>query len=144
MTTSALAPLFWLMCGGFVAAALGHSRRRLAGRGRDSGRKRCRRRGCPVARTPGPVRGGQPLGRPANRARRGSGLTFHLDRFGAVFLAVIGGVTMPVAVYGFGYAAAYDGRYSMRWMALQTGVFLLSMSLVCAREACSPSCWPGS
>jgi len=58
------------------------------------------------------------------------GLSFHLDRLGALFLAVIGGVTIPVSVYGFGYAAAYDGRYSARWIALQTGMFLLSMSLV--------------
>ena len=58
------------------------------------------------------------------------GLSFHLDRLGAVFLAVIGGVTIPVAIYGFGYTGGYGRRYSMRWMSLQTGAFLLSMSLV--------------
>ena len=29
-----------------------------------------------------------------------------------------------------GYTAAYDGRYSVRWIALQSNAFLLSMSLV--------------
>ena len=131
MTTSALAPLFWLMCGGFVAAALGAFAPSA--------------RGARAVTAAGSVAGGAAALWLALRVLFGAGslsvdlptvlaaaggLTFHLDRFGAVFLAVIGGVTMPVAVYGFGYAAAYDGRYSMRWMALQTGVFLLSMSLV--------------
>ena len=58
------------------------------------------------------------------------GLLFHLDRLGALFLAVISGVAIPTAIYGVGYTAAYDGRYSTRWMAANGGIFLLSMSLV--------------
>ena len=58
------------------------------------------------------------------------GLVFQLDRLGAWFLIVIGGVAMATTIYGAGYTAAYDGRYSVRWIALQSNAFLLSMSLV--------------
>jgi len=58
------------------------------------------------------------------------GLIFHLDRLGAVFLAIVSGVAIPVGLYGGQYTTSYDGRYSTRWMWFNTSAFLLSMSLV--------------
>jgi hydrogenase-4 component B len=58
------------------------------------------------------------------------GVLFHLDRLGAVFLAVISGAAIPVGIYSAGYLASYEDHHSVRWMALNTGAFLLSMSLV--------------
>lgn len=58
------------------------------------------------------------------------GLLIELDRLGALFLAVVSGVAIPASIFGFGYTAAYGDRYSLRWMAFNTGGFLLSMSLV--------------
>ncbi|MGE5200349.1 MAG: proton-conducting transporter membrane subunit [Rhodospirillaceae bacterium] len=134
MSAAALAPLFWLMCGGYGLAALGvlapsaRAARAVTAAGSVAGAAAALGLAGQVLLGAGSLA----IDVPAVLAAAG-GLSFHLDRFGAVFLAVIGGVTIPVAVYGFGYAAAYDGRYSMRWMALQTGVFLLSMSaVVCA------------
>ncbi|MCX6538755.1 MAG: proton-conducting transporter membrane subunit [Acidobacteria bacterium] len=60
------------------------------------------------------------------------GWLFHLDRLGALFLALISGVAIPVGIYATSYTASYEGRYSTRWMAFNFGVFLLSMSLVTA------------
>jgi len=60
------------------------------------------------------------------------GLALHLDRLGAIFLAIISGVAIPVGLYGGAYSASYEGRYSTRWMALNVGAFLISMSLVTA------------
>ncbi|MFO7694494.1 MAG: proton-conducting transporter membrane subunit [Vicinamibacterales bacterium] len=131
MNASALAPLFWAMCGGFALAASGAL----------APAPRAARAVTAIASVAGSaaalwlamlVLGGAgtaSIDLPSVLAAAG-GLSFRLDRLGAVFLAVIGGVTIPVAIYGFGYTRAYDGRYSMRWMALETGVFLLSMSLV--------------
>jgi len=131
MNAPSLAPLFWMMCGGYLFAALGaaapsaRGARAVSAAGSVAGAAAALWLALRILFGAGSLS----VEMPAVLAAAG-GLTFHLDRFGAVFLAIIGGVTMPVAVYGFGYAAAYDGRYSMRWMALQTGVFLLSMSLV--------------
>lgn len=58
------------------------------------------------------------------------GLLIELDRLGAVFLAVVSGVAIPSSIFGFGYTADYGDRYSLRWMAFNTGGFLLAMSLV--------------
>ncbi|HSP92806.1 MAG TPA: proton-conducting transporter membrane subunit [Vicinamibacterales bacterium] len=131
MNATALAPLFWAMCGGFAMAAAGalapapRVARAVTAIGSVAGAAAGLWLACLVLAGAGTVS----IGMPSVLAAAG-GLSFHLDRLGAVFLAVIGGVTIPVAIYGFGYTGGYGSRYSMRWMSLQTGVFLLSMSLV--------------
>lgn len=52
-----------------------------------------------------------------------------LDGLGAFFLVVVGLVGMAAALYGFGYSAAYEGRYSLRTMGVMLNVLLLSLSL---------------
>src|SRR5947199_775711 len=65
------------------------------------------------------------------------GIALHLDGLGAIFLALVAAVTLPVAVYGVTYTAAYDdGRHSLRAFGLMFNGFLLAMSLVpCAGNA---------
>jgi len=131
MNANALVPLFWAMCGGFVLAcggALSPSPR--VARGMTAiGSAAGAAAGLWLAILVLAGAGSVSIDIPSVLAAAG-GLSFRLDRLGAIFLAVIGGVTIPVAIYGFGYTGGYDGRYSMRWMALQSGAFLLSMSLV--------------
>jgi hydrogenase-4 component B len=52
-----------------------------------------------------------------------------IDGLGAFFLIVIGLVGGAAAVYGFGYSAAYEGRYSLRLLGSMLNVLLLSMSV---------------
>jgi formate hydrogenlyase subunit 3/multisubunit Na+/H+ antiporter MnhD subunit len=131
MTADALQVSFWLMCAGFLAAAAGvlaptpRLARALTAIGSVTGAAAAVWLAGLVLVGPS----GLSIEFPTVLAAAG-GLSFHLDRLGAIFLAAIGAVTIPVSIYGFGYAAAYDLRYSARWMALQTGVFLLSMCLV--------------
>ena len=58
------------------------------------------------------------------------GLAFRLDALGAFFLALVGLVAIPCGVYGAGYSAAYEGRYSLRLLGAMLNLFLLAMSLV--------------
>jgi len=58
------------------------------------------------------------------------GLVIRLDAMGAFFLALVGLVAIPCGVYGAGYSAAYEGRYSLRFLGAMLNAFLLSMSLV--------------
>jgi hydrogenase-4 component B len=58
-----------------------------------------------------------------------TGLALRLDGLGAFFLIIIGLVGVSAALYGFGYAAAYEGRYSLRVMGAMLNVLLLSLSL---------------
>ncbi len=58
-----------------------------------------------------------------------TGFALQLDGLGAFFLVVIGLVGIAVALYGFGYSAAYEGRYSLRMMGVMLNVLLLSLSL---------------
>ncbi len=60
----------------------------------------------------------------------GDGLAFRLDALGAFFLALVGLVAVPCAIYGAGYSAAYAGRYSLRFLGAVLNLFLLTMSLV--------------
>jgi hydrogenase-4 component B len=60
----------------------------------------------------------------------GGGLALRLDALGAFFLVLIGVGTLPAALYGAGYTAAYEGRYSLRWLGAMLNLFLLTMSLV--------------
>jgi hydrogenase-4 component B len=52
-----------------------------------------------------------------------------IDGLSAFFLIVIGVVGGAAAVYGFGYSAAYEGRYSLRLLGAMLNVLLLSLSL---------------
>jgi formate hydrogenlyase subunit 3/multisubunit Na+/H+ antiporter MnhD subunit len=131
MNADAVRLPFWLMCSGFLGAAAGafapapRLARALAAAGSVTGAAAAVWLAGLVLAGPASLS----IEIPTVLAAAG-GLSFHLDRLGAIFLAVIGAVTIPVSIYGFGYTAAYDGRYSARWIALQTGVFLLSMCLV--------------
>ncbi len=58
------------------------------------------------------------------------GLAFHLDALGAFFLALVGLLAVPCGIYGAGYAEAYEGRYSLRFLGAMLNLFLLTMSLV--------------
>jgi len=58
------------------------------------------------------------------------GLVFRLDALGAFFLGLVGLVAIPCAIYGVGYSAAYEGRYSLRLLGVMLNLFLLTMSLV--------------
>ena len=58
-----------------------------------------------------------------------TGFALRLDGLGAFFLVVIGLVGMATALYGFGYSAVYEGRYSLRMMGAMLNVLLLSLSL---------------
>lgn len=58
------------------------------------------------------------------------GLAFRLDGLGAVFLALTSMVAAPSALYGAGYARAWDGRPALGQAGFMLNLFLLSMSLV--------------
>ncbi len=58
------------------------------------------------------------------------GLSFQLDALGAFFLGLVGLVAVPCGLYGVGYSAAYEGRYSLRLLGAMLNLFLLTMSLV--------------
>jgi hydrogenase-4 component B len=58
------------------------------------------------------------------------GIAFSLDGLGAVFLALTSLVAAPSALYGAGYARAWDGRFALRQVGFMLNVFLLTMSLV--------------
>jgi formate hydrogenlyase subunit 3/multisubunit Na+/H+ antiporter MnhD subunit len=58
------------------------------------------------------------------------GVAFRLDTLGAFFLALVGLVAIPCGIYGAGYTAAYENRYSLRFLGAMLNLFLLAMSLV--------------
>ncbi len=58
-----------------------------------------------------------------------TGLALRIDGLSAFFLIVIGVVGAAVSVYGFGYSAAYEGRYSLRRLGAMLNVLLLSLSV---------------
>jgi hydrogenase-4 component B len=58
-----------------------------------------------------------------------TGLALRVDGLSAFFLVVIGVVGAAVTVYGFGYSAAYEGRYSLRLLGAMLNVLLLSLSV---------------
>jgi hydrogenase-4 component B len=58
-----------------------------------------------------------------------TGLALRVDGLSAFFLVVVGLVGAAVAVYGFGYSAAYEGRYSLRLLGAMLNVLLLSLSV---------------
>ena len=58
-----------------------------------------------------------------------TGFALRIDGLSAFFLIVIGVVGAAVAVYGFGYSEAYEGRYSLRRLGALLNVLLLSLSV---------------
>jgi len=58
-----------------------------------------------------------------------TGFALRVDGLSAFFLVVIGVVGVAVTVYGFGYSAAYEGRYSLRLLGAMLNVLLLSLSV---------------
>jgi hydrogenase-4 component B len=58
-----------------------------------------------------------------------TGFTLRIDGLSGFFLIVIGVVGAAVTVYGFGYSAAYEGRYSLRLLGAMLNVLLLSLSV---------------
>lgn len=58
-----------------------------------------------------------------------TGLALRVDGLSAFFLVVIGVVGAAVTVYGFGYSAAYEGRYSLRLVGAMLNVLLLALSV---------------
>ncbi|HUM14446.1 MAG TPA: hydrogenase 4 subunit B [Candidatus Nitrosotalea sp.] len=58
-----------------------------------------------------------------------TGFALRIDGLSAFFLIVIGMVGAAVTVYGFGYSAAYEGRYSLRLLGAMLNVLLLSLSV---------------
>ena len=58
-----------------------------------------------------------------------TGFALRLDGLGAFFLVVIGLLGVPVALYSFGYSAAYEGRYSLRLIGAMLNGLLLTLSL---------------
>ena len=57
------------------------------------------------------------------------GLMLRLDGLGAFFLVIIGLVGLAAAIYGFGYSANYDGRYSLRMAGAMLNLLLLALGL---------------
>ena len=58
-----------------------------------------------------------------------TGFALRIDGLSAFFLIVIGVVGAAVAVYGFGYSEAYEGRYSLGRLGALLNVLLLSLNV---------------
>src|SRR5262245_47631780 len=59
-----------------------------------------------------------------------AGLMARLDGLSAFFLVIIGLLGLAVAVYGYGYSASYERRYSLRMLGAMLNALLLSLSLL--------------
>jgi hydrogenase-4 component B len=133
MIAAILPPLFWVMVAGYLIAAAGLVQptlrlvRAVTAIGSVVGGAAGLVLSCLVLWTDASLT----VDAPSLLAVAG-GWLFHLDRLGALFLAVISGVAIPVGIYAASYTAGYEGRCSTRWMSFNFGVFLLSMSLVAA------------
>jgi hydrogenase-4 component B len=58
-----------------------------------------------------------------------TGTAIRIDGLGAFFLVIIGPVGGAAAIYGFGYSAAYTGRYSLRLLGTMFNLLLLALSV---------------
>ncbi len=58
-----------------------------------------------------------------------TGFALRIDGLSAFFLIVVGVVGAAVAVYGFGYTAAYAGRYSLRMLGAMLNVLPLALAV---------------
>jgi len=57
-----------------------------------------------------------------------SGLMMHLDGLSAFFLIIIGLLGLAAGIYGYGYSASYEKRYSLRMLGAMLNMLLLSLS----------------
>ena len=58
-----------------------------------------------------------------------AGLAIRADGLSAFFLVVVGVAGAAAGIYGFGYSAHYDGRYSLRLLGAALNVLLLSLAI---------------
>jgi len=58
-----------------------------------------------------------------------AGLMARLDGLSAFFLIIIGLLGLAVALYGYGYSASYERRYSLRMLGAMLNALLLSLSV---------------
>src|SRR5205807_1340659 len=58
-----------------------------------------------------------------------TGLALRADGLSAFFLIVVGLAAAAASIYGFGYSARYDGRYSSRLLGATFNVLLLSLTV---------------
>src|SRR6266478_694107 len=58
-----------------------------------------------------------------------TGLALRADGLSAFFLIVVGLAAAAASLYGFGYSAQYDGRYSLRLLGAMFNVLLLSLAI---------------
>src|SRR6266508_4478688 len=72
---------------------------------------------------------GQSLTLNSTRLLPVSGLMLRLDGLGAFFLVIIGLVGLASAIYGYGYSANYEGRYSLRMAGAMLSLLLLALGL---------------
>src|SRR6266511_1288310 len=70
---------------------------------------------------------GQSLTLNSTRLLPVSGLMLRLDGLGAFFLVIIGLVGLASAIYGYGYSANYEGRYSLRMAGAMLNLLLLAL-----------------
>jgi hydrogenase-4 component B len=63
-----------------------------------------------------------------------SGLALRVDGLSAVFLIVEGVAGVAAGVYGFGYSAHYEGRYSLRLLGVTLNMLLLSLAIQVAAD----------
>jgi hydrogenase-4 component B len=64
------------------------------------------------------------------RGLQSAGLVTRLDGLSAFFLIIIGLLGLAVAIYGYGYSASYERRYSLRTLGAMLNALLLSLSLL--------------
>jgi hydrogenase-4 component B len=58
------------------------------------------------------------------------GLAFHVDRLGAIFLALVAVVALFAAIYGVSYTGSYGGRRSLGFFGLMFNGFIVAMLAV--------------
>jgi hydrogenase-4 component B len=58
-----------------------------------------------------------------------SGLSIRVDALSAFFLVVIGVVGAAIGLYGFGYSASYEGRYSLRFLGSTLNLLLAALAV---------------
>jgi hydrogenase-4 component B len=66
---------------------------------------------------------------------QGVAAVYIVDPLSAVFLAVVGAIAVPAALYSIGYARAWEGRRSLRMPGAMLNLFLLCMSVVPLAES---------
>jgi hydrogenase-4 component B len=122
--------LFFVMIAAWIAGAIaslvagrGAIARSVAALGASIGSAACLLLGVSALVT------GQALTLNSTRLLPAGGLMLRLDGLGAFFLVIIGLVGLAAAIYGFGYSANYEGRYSLRMAGATLNLLLLALGL---------------